>query len=145
MIAGDGAFGSIAGLRPDEHDIRTGFPARCNPAAAAECHLQLDSRYAGRSQPATGNHRVLQAKSQEELKAYQDAFALTDPAQVETAANAFATKFPTSELRVSLYMRAMNLYAQANNTEKVIVTGRQAIAADPTESSAPGTGRIGTR
>ncbi len=29
-------------------------------------------------------------------------------------------------------MRAMNLYGQANNTEKVITTGRQAIAADPT-------------
>ena len=74
----------------------------------------------------------MQAKSQEELKAYQDAFAKTDPAQVEAAADDFAAKYPTSELRASLYMRAMNLYAQANNTEKVIVTGRQAIAADPT-------------
>lgn len=82
--------------------------------------------------PATGNHRVLQAKSQDELKAYQEAFAITDPAAAESAADAFSAKYPTSELRASLYMRVMNMFAQANNTEKVIAVGRQAIAADPT-------------
>ena len=74
---------------------------------------------------------MLQAKSQDELKAYQDAAAKTDPAQAEAAANDFATKYPTSELRAALYMRVMNMYAQANNTDKVIDTGRLAIAADP--------------
>ena len=82
--------------------------------------------------PATGSHRVLQAKTQEELKAYQDAFAKTDPAQLEAAADDFAAKYPNSELRASLYQRAMNLFAQSNDTEKVIITGRLAIAADPT-------------
>jgi tetratricopeptide (TPR) repeat protein len=82
--------------------------------------------------PANGGHRVLQAKSQDELKAYQDAMSQTDPAQAQAAADAFATKYPDSELRVSLYMRAMNLYAQANNSDKVIEVGRKAIAADPT-------------
>ncbi len=82
--------------------------------------------------PVGGSHRVLQAKSQEELKAYQDAFAKTDPAQLEAAADDFAAKYPTSELRASLYQRAMNLFAQSNDTEKVVVTGRLAIAADPT-------------
>jgi tetratricopeptide (TPR) repeat protein len=82
--------------------------------------------------PTTGNHRVLQAKSQEELKAYQDAFAKPDAAQAQAAADDFAAKYPDSELRASLYMRVMNLFAQANNSEKVIATGRQAIAADPT-------------
>jgi tetratricopeptide (TPR) repeat protein len=74
---------------------------------------------------------VLQAKSQEEVKAYQDAYAKTDPALVEAAADDFAGKYPNSELRASLYIRAMNLYSQSNNTEKVIVTGEKAIAADP--------------
>ncbi len=78
-----------------------------------------------------GGSRVLQAKSQEELKAYQDAYAKTDPAQVEAAADDFAAKYPNSELRASIYIRAMNLYSQSNNTEKVIVTGEKAIAADP--------------
>lgn len=111
-------------------------PGQTSPPAAAPPQSQsaTSSSTAGTQAapaPAAGNHRVLQAKSQEELKAYQDAFALTDAAQSEKAANDFATKFPASELRVSLYMRAMNLYAQANNTEKVIITGRQAIAVDP--------------
>jgi tetratricopeptide (TPR) repeat protein len=88
---------------------------------------------AGKTQaaPASGAPRVLQAKSQEELKAYQDAFAKTDPAAVEAAADVFAAKYPNSELRASLYVRAMNLYGQANNTEKLIVTGEKAIADDP--------------
>jgi len=81
--------------------------------------------------PATGNHRVLQAKSQEELKAYQDAITKTDAAQAEAAAKDFAAKFPNSDLRSALYIRAMNMYAQANNSDKVIDLGRQAIAADP--------------
>jgi tetratricopeptide (TPR) repeat protein len=78
-----------------------------------------------------GAPRVLQAKSQEELKAYQDAFAKTDPALLEAAADDFAAKYPTSELRASLYIRAMNLYSQSNNTEKVIEAGEKAIADDP--------------
>ncbi len=83
------------------------------------------------AKPASSGPRVLQAKSQEELKAYQDAFAKTDPALLEAAADDFAAKYPNSELRASLYIRAMNLYSQTNNTEKVIVTGEKAIADDP--------------
>ena len=84
------------------------------------------------TQPPPSGQRVLQAKSQEELKAYQDVTAKTDPALVEAGADDFAAKYPSSELRSSLYIRAMNLYAQANNSEKVIESGRKAIAADPT-------------
>ncbi len=83
------------------------------------------------SSAATG-HKVLQAKSQDEMKAYQDASSKTDPAQMEAAANAFAAKYPNSELKGALYIRAMNLYGQANNSDKVIEMGRKAIAADPT-------------
>jgi tetratricopeptide (TPR) repeat protein len=77
---------------------------------------------------------MLQAKTQEELKAYQDADAAmkADPAQAETAANNFATKFPDSELRSALYVKVMNMYAQAGNSEKMVEIGRKAIAADPT-------------
>lgn len=80
--------------------------------------------------PAAGN-RVLQAKSQDELKAYQDASAKTDPAEMAAAADAFAVKYPTSELKGTLYVRAMSLYGQANNSEKLVDEGRKAIAADP--------------
>jgi len=85
----------------------------------------------GAAAPAKSAGRMLQAQSQDEMKAYQDAFALTDPAKLEAAANDFAAKYPKSQLRASLYIRAMNLYAQSNNTDKVIDCGRLAIAADP--------------
>ncbi len=82
--------------------------------------------------PSTGGNRVLQAKSQDELKAYQDASTKTDPAEMAAAADAFAAKYPTSEMRGTLYIRAMTFYAQANNAEKLVDEGRKAIAADPT-------------
>ncbi len=66
------------------------------------------------------------------MKAYQDVMAKTDPAQLEAAATEFAAKYPDSELRAALFIRAMDLYAQANNNDKVIATGRQAIAYGPT-------------
>jgi tetratricopeptide (TPR) repeat protein len=81
---------------------------------------------------AAGAHKVLQAKSQDEMKAYQDAASETDPAQMQAAADAFAAKYPNSDLKAALYIRAMNMYGQANNSEKVIEMGRKAIAADPT-------------
>jgi tetratricopeptide (TPR) repeat protein len=81
-----------------------------------------------------GGHKLLQAKSQDELKAYQDVTSKTDPAQMNAAADAFAAKYPSSELKAALFVRAMNLYGQANNSEKLIELGRKAIAADPTNS-----------
>jgi len=82
--------------------------------------------------PPPAGQKVLQAQSQDEMTAYQEAYAIGDPDKMEAAASAFATKFPNSQLRASLYIKAMNLYAQSNNTDKVIDCGRQAIAADPT-------------
>lgn len=101
------------------------------PASPSGATSQVPGAALATAPPPAG-HRVLQAKSQEELKAYQEAFAKTDPAQLEAAADDFAAKYPNSELRASLYQRAMNLFAQSNDTEKVIITGRLAIAADPT-------------
>jgi tetratricopeptide (TPR) repeat protein len=74
---------------------------------------------------------MLQAKTQDEMKAYQDATAITDAAQLLAAADAFAVKYPASELRAALYIRALNMYAQQNNVDKLIEVGRKAIAADP--------------
>ena len=95
-----------------------------NPKPATSSNAQAPATTAG--------NRVLQAKSQEELKAYQDAYTKTNPAEMEVAADAFAAKYPNSELRNTLYIRAMSLYGQANNSEKIVDMGRKAIAADPT-------------
>jgi tetratricopeptide (TPR) repeat protein len=73
-----------------------------------------------------------QAKSKEEFDAYNQAAAKTDPAQLEAAADDFAQKFPNSELKELLYVRAMTLYQQQNNSGKVIAAGRKAIALNPT-------------
>ncbi len=107
-------------------------PSGQSPAPSG-AHSQSPSTNSSQapSTPASG-HKVLQAKSQDEMKAYQDAATKTDPAQMEAAANIFAAKYPNSDLRAALYIRAMNAYGQANNSDKVIELGRKAIAADPT-------------
>jgi len=101
------------------------------PAKTAP-QTQAPSGTPAQAQPAPSGQRMLQAKSQEELKAYQEAAAKTDPAEMAAAADAFAAKFPDSEMRGALYVRAMGLYTQANNGEKLIEYGKKAIAADPT-------------
>jgi tetratricopeptide (TPR) repeat protein len=88
---------------------------------------------AGAAAPApTGQHQP-QAKSKEEFDAYNLAASKTDPAQAEAAADEFAQKFPNSELKELLYVRAMNFYQQQNNSAKVVATGQKAIALNPTD------------
>ena len=88
----------------------------------------------GAAAPAapTGPHPP-QAKSKEEFDAYNLAASKTDPAQAEAAADEFAQKFPASDLKELLYVRAMNLYQQQNNSAKVVAMGRKAIALNPTD------------
>ena len=74
-----------------------------------------------------------QAKSKEEFEAYNAATSKTDPAQLEVAAAEFVQKFPNSELKELLYVRAMNMYQQQNNSGKVIATGRKAIELNPAD------------
>ena len=74
-----------------------------------------------------------QAKNDKEYAAYKLAASKTDPAQLEAAADEFAQNFPDSELKGLLYVRAMQMYQTQNNTAKVIVAGRKAIALNPTD------------
>ena len=82
---------------------------------------------------STPAQRQPQAKSKEEFEAYNAAASKTDPAQLEVAADEFVQKFPNSELKELLYVRAMNMYQQQNNSGKVIATGRKAIELNPTD------------
>ena len=86
----------------------------------------------GATAPAPAAQHQPQAKSKEEFDAYNQAAAKTDPAQLEAAADEFAQKFPNSELKELLYVRAMNLYQQQNNSAKVVAVGRKALALNPT-------------
>ncbi len=83
--------------------------------------------------PAPAGQHPPQAKSKEEFDAYNLAASKTDPAQAEAAADEFAQKFPASDLKELLYVRAMNLYQQQNNSGKVVAMGRKAIALNPTD------------
>ena len=71
-------------------------------------------------QMSQGGKAMPQAKSQEEYKAYQDAIAATGPAAGEAAAEAFAAKYPDSELRALIYRKAMYDYQNANNGDKTV-------------------------
>jgi tetratricopeptide (TPR) repeat protein len=86
-------------------------------------------------QPA-GSKRPPQAKNQDEFKAFQEANAKTTPADTEAAADAFAQKFPDSELRVLLYRKALYDFQNANQADKAIEMGRKMIALDPNNPEA---------
>ena len=74
-----------------------------------------------------------QAKTQDEFKAYQDVIAKPDTAQMEQAADAFAQKYPNSELRTVLYTGLLNTYRNAGATDREIAVGRKSLAIDPTD------------
>ncbi len=77
-----------------------------------------------------------QAKSQAEFKAYQEAITKTNAAEIEAAADAFAAKFPDSELRVLLYRKAMYDYQTTNNAEKAVAMAKKWLAIDPNSPEA---------
>jgi tetratricopeptide (TPR) repeat protein len=95
---------------------------------------------AGQGAPATQNapaqgaptgpaaKRPPQAKTQPEFDAWKAADASPDAASLEKASDDFASKFPDSELRVLLYKKAMRMYQNANNGEKVEAMGRKVLA-----------------
>ena len=87
----------------------------------------------GAAAPAPAGPHQPMAKTKEEYDAYSLAAAKPDPVQMEAAADEFAQKFPASELKELLYVRAMTLYQQQNNSAKVVVAGRKAIEINPTD------------
>lgn len=80
--------------------------------------------------PAAGR-RPPQARTQPEFKDYNAAYALTGGAAMEKAANDFAEKYPSSELRAYLYAKAMHEYQTENNSAKMLAMGEKVLALDP--------------
>lgn len=81
-------------------------------------------------QPA-GTRRPPQAKSQEEINAYNDIRRMGVGPQAEAAAKEFEAKFPQSELRALIYQNLMDAYQASNNAAKATEMGRKSVAADP--------------
>lgn len=86
------------------------------------------------AQPAP--RRPPQAKTQQEYKDYNDAYALSGGAKVEEAANAFAARYPASELREYLYLKALHEYQSEDNAGKMQAVGEKVLALDPDNSVA---------
>lgn len=89
-------------------------------------------------QPATGSKpaqapakHVAQAKTTQEFKDYNTAYALTGGEAVEKAADDFAARYPASELKVFLYEKAMHEYQAVNSQPKILATGQKVLQLDP--------------
>ena len=86
------------------------------------------------AQPA--GKRVPQAKTHPEFNDYNAAYATAGGAAAEKAANEFAAKYPTSELKAYLYAKAMHEYQNENNPEKMLSVGEKVLRVDPDNSIA---------
>jgi len=113
-------------------------PGAAQPGAAQQSQGQQPGAPQPATTPATPQgKRPPQAKTDAEFAEFNTAIANTnDPAAVEKAAEAFATKYPDSELRVLLYEAAMQSYQRANNADKMMEMGRKVLKIDPDEPTA---------
>ncbi len=91
---------------------------------------------AGGAQSQTAGRRPRQAKTQQEFKDYNTAYAISGGTEMEKAANDFALKYPESELRPYLYAKAMHEYQNENNSAKMLATGEKVLQVDPDNSVA---------
>jgi tetratricopeptide (TPR) repeat protein len=86
--------------------------------------------------PPSGRAPV-QAKTQEEYQAYQAAVSnAQNPPAMEKAADDFAAKFPTSDLRVLLYRAAMHSYQTTADSAKMLAMGQKVLAIDKDDPEA---------
>jgi len=86
------------------------------------------------NQPAS--RRPPQAKTQQEFKDYNTAYAITGGDAMEKAASDFTAKYPESELRPYLYAKAMHEYQNENNSPKMLAAGEKVLQVDPDNSVA---------
>jgi tetratricopeptide (TPR) repeat protein len=99
-------------------------PAQQSPAAPAA------QAPAATAQPA-GTRRPAQAKTQDEINAYNAIRRMSMGAEAEAAAKDFEARFPQSELRPLLYQNLMDAYQSADNADQAIAMGHRSVALDP--------------
>lgn len=91
---------------PQQQQPAQQAPVQQQPAATTQTPAQGAQQAPAQTPTGPVKHQP-QAKTQDEYKAYQEAAAKPDPTSLEQAANDFATKYPTSELRSVLFQREM--------------------------------------
>ena len=84
--------------------------------------------------PSSANS--LRARSRQEIADYQSNISLSGGATLEQAATAFAQKYPRSELRENLFVRALEAYQLENNSAGMLRTGNLVLAINPNHSVA---------
>jgi tetratricopeptide (TPR) repeat protein len=103
-----------------------------NPPAS-----QPNAAQAGATPPPAQGKRPPQAKTQAEFDAYKAAVALSaDAPAFAKAADDFAAKFPTSELRILLFKASMHSFQNANNAEQMSATADKVLQLDPDDPEA---------
>jgi tetratricopeptide (TPR) repeat protein len=127
------------------------MPTQPNRPAGAPTPAQTNSPTEGmpapRTTPAQANspaegktvaqrHGKPQAKTKEEFADYQAAVAIPDPTAELEAAGKFAEKYPQSELRYVLYSQLLQKFYGANDSSKVVDTGRKVLAIEPEDALA---------
>jgi tetratricopeptide (TPR) repeat protein len=99
-------------------------------AFAAVAVAQQGAPAQGQAPAGPAVKRPPQAKTQPEFDAFKAADASPDAAGLEKASADFATKFPESELRVLLYKKAMRMYQNSNNVDKMGEMGQKVLTLD---------------
>lgn len=95
-----------------------------------------DQEQQQQQEAAPAGPHMPQAKTQEEFQAYQTAVGGANGAAIEAAANDFVMKFPDSELRPLVLLKAMNTYQNENNGDKAIEMGRRVLQLDANNTQA---------
>lgn len=103
-------------------------------SGAAWATQQPTDGHGKQTQPA--GKRVLQPKTQAEFNDYKAAYAISGGAASEKAADDFAAKYPASELKSTLYAKAMHEYQTENNQPKILSTGQKVLQIDPDDAVA---------
>jgi tetratricopeptide (TPR) repeat protein len=71
------------------------------------------------------------AASRQELEDFNAARSVIGANSAEIAASDFAQKYPSSELRIYLYTRAMYAYQTENDPPKLLATSQKVLSVDP--------------
>jgi tetratricopeptide (TPR) repeat protein len=131
MVIMAAAITTAAAGRADTTVPNTPTAQQGQPAQTGNQGAKQAAPAAQQPAPKVQNGRPMPAaKTQDEFKAYQDAAAKTTAAEVEAAADAFAAKYPGSELRMLVYRKAMYDYQNSNNGEKTVAMARKMLALD---------------
>lgn len=105
-------------------------PAQPKPTTPAQTPAP-STPAAGATPTAPKVAKAPEAKTPEEFKAYREVAAMTDPTAAEAAADEFAKKYPTSELRVSAYSVILQKAYETGDSHRILGLGRKVLAIEP--------------